>query len=357
MARLGSIAKMGYYPTPPEVVRQIRGILRFPEGRFRAIDTCCGEGDALNLLTQGISQAETFGVELDKERFKAAREKLAHVLWADSLWEFSGRRGAFQLLWLNPPYDTDESIENDNRKRLEYRFLEDHLDFLGPEGILIYIVPWDTVRSRTVTELLGSRMSDVRVYPFPYQGDENLFERFGQTVLIARRHRPSKAEQERTKGMFDKLAGTPLWKVYYAELISTDRMTEQVMVPEKGEDEATFLFRGHRFDPDPVFPKVEKSSLWQQCQRESFPALGTEGIRPLTPLREGHLAMLLASGMMNGEVASNGERLIVKGSVKKTKTVTVEEIEDGEKTVETDHYNITVRAIGFSPEPEIFNIQ
>lgn len=357
MARLESIAKMGYYPTPPEVVGQIRSILRFPKGGFRAIDTCCGEGDALNLLTQGLSQAETFGVELDKQRFHAARDKLNHVLWADSLWEFSARKGAFQLLWLNPPYDNDESMDSDNRKRLEYRFLEDHLGLLSPEGILIYIVPWDTVRSRNVAELLGSRMSDVRVYPFPCRGDKNLFERFGQTVLIARRHRPSKAEHERTKRMFEKLAKMPLWEVYYADFISTDRITEQVTVPERADDEATFIFFGHRFDPDPVFPKVERCSLWQQCQRESFPTLGAEGIRPLMPLREGHLAMLLASGMMNGEVASNGERLIVKGSVKKTKTVTVEEIEDGEKTVETDHYNITVRAIGFSPEPEIFNIQ
>lgn len=50
MARLQSIAKMGYYPTQPEVVRQIRSILRFLKGRFQAIDTYCAEGDALSQL-------------------------------------------------------------------------------------------------------------------------------------------------------------------------------------------------------------------------------------------------------------------------------------------------------------------
>jgi len=73
-------------------------------------------------------------------------------------------------------------------------------------------------------------------------------------------------------------------------------------------------------------------------------------IRPLMPLREGHLAMLLASGMMNGEVTGdNGQRLIVKGSVKTAVDKKVEETRDTISTFETTHHEITVRAICFDP--------
>ncbi len=73
-------------------------------------------------------------------------------------------------------------------------------------------------------------------------------------------------------------------------------------------------------------------------------------IRPLTPLRDGHLAMLLASGMMNGEVVGDdGQRLIVKGSVRKVQEHTVEETRESTKYVSTDRYEITVRAICFDP--------
>lgn len=60
--------------------------------------------------------------------------------------------------------------------------------------------------------------------------------------------------------------------------------------------------------------------------------------------------MLLASGMMNGEVVGDdGQKLIVKGSVKKKVEQSFEETDTVEKNIETDRYEITVRAICFDP--------
>jgi len=59
--------------------------------------------------------------------------------------------------------------------------------------------------------------------------------------------------------------------------------------------------------------------------------------------------MLLASGMMDGEVKHNGQRLIIKGSVRKEILTSYEEDDRKSTTIETDTYKITVRAITFDP--------
>jgi len=45
MARLESMAKMGYYPTPPSVVERIKTFIKIQEQTIM-LDPCCGEGNA-----------------------------------------------------------------------------------------------------------------------------------------------------------------------------------------------------------------------------------------------------------------------------------------------------------------------
>lgn len=103
MSRIAAQAKMGHYPTPPEVVEQIKELLRFSSGS-RCLDTCCGNGDALSLLTDQ-APVETYGIELDRDRAREAKGKLKKVLNCDALYETRITNNAFDLLFLNPPYD------------------------------------------------------------------------------------------------------------------------------------------------------------------------------------------------------------------------------------------------------------
>ena len=92
--RLAAQAKGGFYPTPDRVVDMIASLMRPPYGyhnasreTIRALDPCCGPGEALGRLTDLLSQAgttsvETYGVELHKERAEEAAERLDHVLSA-----------------------------------------------------------------------------------------------------------------------------------------------------------------------------------------------------------------------------------------------------------------------------------
>lgn len=103
MARLGSQAKAGYYPTPESICGQLKQMLDIEEGT-RILDPCCGNGITLAALAEGTG-AITYGLELDHERATEARTRINYLLWGDALVEMRLSQAAFGLLYLNPPYD------------------------------------------------------------------------------------------------------------------------------------------------------------------------------------------------------------------------------------------------------------
>ena len=139
--RLAAQAKMGYYPTPDEVTPIIaRYINRRRNGLIRILDPCAGEGTAVKIIGDHLT-AETYGIEIDLERGKRAKEVLTQCLVTD----YQNTRishGSFSLLWLNPPYDwatRDNEIETS--ERYERTFLRDCIPYLSPGGILVYLIP------------------------------------------------------------------------------------------------------------------------------------------------------------------------------------------------------------------------
>jgi len=333
--------KMGFYPTPVEVVEEISKMLNVAQGA-RLIDTCCGEGEALKIIAKG-NPAETYGVELDRERFLKARENLDHVLWADALHEFVSSRGAFSLLWLNPPYDTSDGGEDQERTRLEVKFLKKHWPYLQNGGVLVYIAPFMILQR--VAVFFQRRCKDLAILSFP----DKQYWNFKQVVVICVKERPRKDEATWNMDLFQAA-------IRIGENVAPDKMPTtadaglEYQVPPSKEMHEDFVFRSFRLDPDEALESLKTSPVWDKARNYVFPPAGMTNIRPLMPLREGHLAMLLASGMMNGEViGDNGQRLIVKGSVKTAADRKVEETKDTISTAETTHHEITVRAICFDP--------
>lgn len=83
--------KAGYFPTDEESIASIANLLRMPDqGNVRMLDPCCGEGTALADLRQlltvargSAAGAEAFGIELDRDRARHAKQILDRVLQAD----------------------------------------------------------------------------------------------------------------------------------------------------------------------------------------------------------------------------------------------------------------------------------
>lgn len=82
--RWAAVEKLGYYPTPDGVVDLIARWLTVPNGHYRMLDPCCGEGGALARLAAALGgSAETWGVEISPGRAEEARKKLNQVLQGD----------------------------------------------------------------------------------------------------------------------------------------------------------------------------------------------------------------------------------------------------------------------------------
>jgi len=325
---------MGYYPTPPQVASLIAAILtRNGKGGIRLLDPCAGEGSAIKEIGKSLD-AETYGIELDTDRGRIAKENLNHCLITDyAATRISNQ--AFSLLYLNPPYDW--AIRNDEvtaSGRYERTFLSDTIRYLMPNGVLIYLIPQKRL-DKTIAKILAYRFKDVKVFRFP----EAEYRAFKQIVLF---------------GVLKKRPGDDDELARYL----TDVGHCKAVVPFLGKTGCTynvspspairnFIFRTTRIDPAELEIEVGRYGLRDKINRLVKPLTLSERIKPIMPLRQGHLAQLLACGMMNGVVYDRDGRnpLLVKGITRK-EVETRTEYEDGkEKIIETDKIVITINAI------------
>lgn len=308
MARIASKAKAGFYATPESVLGHIKKALKI-EGRANFLDPCCGEGKALANLADGL-EAVTYGIELDKKRALTAKSLLDHLLYGDALTEVSCSRGVFELLFLNPPYDW---LKKDNAKseRMEYAFLRRFLYQLTTTGTLIFVIPYHVLIQ--CCGILARNFSPIKIYVFP---DEE-YQAFHQCVVVGRRN--LKIPPETVKGLRAKLfAYGRLEPEEFQKTFPPTSFMDEIRL--EGKARLVSLFRSERIDPDVWYPVVRKKSLVDTVLKQNVPRELTV-IRSLAPLQNAHLALTLASGYLDGEIADENERLVIRGIIQKDKAV------------------------------------
>jgi len=335
MARLGSPAKAGFYRTPEKVCGQLRQLLDIEE-HARLLDPCCGQGKTLASLAEGAS-CTTYGMELDHHRATEARSRLSRVLWGDSLVEARVSPASFGLLYLNPPYDY--AMTPDSRsERLEVQFLKRYHNVLQRDGWLILVIPYTVLKF--CAALLARHFEMLQVFAFP----EEEFQAFNQCVVLGRK-RPlvSKDQVQETEHGFLRLAERHPDE--FLEIVPRlEQCASPMTIPVSGGPLTTF--KSTRIDPLEAVPLVRKSGLLDDVLHDLTPRQ-CNSIRPLAPLENGHLALMLAGGYMNGEIELDGKRLVIKGVVSKTERVqSVRENASGDSTIVTrDQYVPTVKAV------------
>jgi hypothetical protein len=332
--RLAAQAKMGYYPTPPSVVSLISNILaRKGPGKIRLIDPCAGEGYALNQIGESLD-AETYGIELDTERGRKAREILTQCLITDyETTRISNQ--AFSLLYLNPPYDW--AVRNDEvsaSERYERTFLRNTIRYLIPEGILVYLIPQSRL-DKNIAKILAYRFRDVRVFRFPAEEYKSVKQLVLFGVLKKRAEPDEKLDQYLTdvglcRGIIPFL----------------DKLDCKYPVPPSPPIK-NFLFRTTQIDLRELERELNEYGLKHKINQMVSPLSLSERIRPIMPLRQGHLAQLLACGLMNGVVYDkDGQNpLVVKGITRKVVETRTEHDGGTERIIETDKIIITLNAI------------
>lgn len=185
MARRESQAVAGFFPTPPRVVEILCKAFTAGTQDIVIVDPCAGEGDAVAALRKSIrasAKAHThikmLLVEMETTRH-ATLSKLKS--WSDKaalgdFFHLKSQPRCANLLWLNPPYDTDREYG-----RLEERFLQRAQHLLVPDGLMVFIIPGYALSASAVT--LATGFSDLQCWRFPNPE----YAAYRQVVLIARR--------------------------------------------------------------------------------------------------------------------------------------------------------------------------
>jgi len=345
MARLASKAKAGFYPTPDKVCGLLKELIEIEDGA-RLLDPCCGRGKTLSNLAEG-TPGKTYGIELDHLRAVVARNKLSCVLWGDALTETRVSPASFSLLYLNPPYDYEMAL-NSKAERLEVKFLKRYTSVLQKDGWLVLVIPYTILKFCAV--ILARHFDMLQVFSFP----EDEFQAFKQCVILGRK-RPlvSKGQARKTQSSLVWLANRKA-DDFLTIAPQLDKATG-IIVPSPRGTLATF--KSWRVDPLEIIPMVHKYGLMDDILNDLVPRQ-CNSIRPLAPLENGHLALMLAGGYMNGEIELSGKRLVIKGVVRKSEKVQrVTENAAGDTTVITrDQYMPTVKAIDME-KAEMITIQ
>ena len=345
MARLESMAKMGYYPTPETLTPIIAKYLKTKEqGLIRIFDPCAGEGTALKTVGEHL-QAETYGIEIDKKRGREAQKNLTKCLITDYKAtqitpKFAG------LLWLNPPYDwAARKGELETSERYERSFLRDTIKYLIPGGVLVYLIPLKRL-DRIIARMLSYRFEQITLYKFP----EGLFEQFKQAVLFGILKKSPSSDESACEYLKD--AGTGRITIPYLPEIP-----EHIYEVPPSPTTKKFLFRTLEINPQELEEEIKQYGLGEEIQRMNTIHSLSENMTSIMPLRHGHLAQLVACGSIRGVIFDKDQKnpLIVKGITKKTVDYKIEKEGDTEKHIETDRIIITINAI--NQQGDILTIQ
>lgn len=329
MPRLESIAKAGYYPTPPTVVERIASLIHPARATaqrvVRLLDPCCGTGAASRQLADTVG-GETYGIEIERDRASEADQLLDRCLPTNALAARLGH-AAFSCLFLNPPYDYD-----DDERRLEHGFLTGLTRALCPGGLLVFIVPQR--RLAASARYLAGQYTRLSCYRFPMPE----YEGYRQVVLFGVKREAAVNDPESRQRI---------------EAWSEPGECEEL--PEAGTHAPTYdlpafpegpvLFTSMFLDPQEAAREARERGLWlSPALAERLWPAEERPVRPLMPLRRGHLAVLIAAGFLNNILLeADGQRLLVKGRTYK-ESIPVES-EDPEVEIEREVLRTSVMAL------------
>jgi hypothetical protein len=332
--RLANAMRSAFVRTPPErAVEIVRNLLAFsdppnPRGQLSrtVFDPTCGEGDLLEpCLRLGLGNAlHLFGVEIAADRADTSRSRLPDATIVTCAIEaVSVTRGSMSLVLANPPYFLEDS-----GKRAEYRIIADAGEALIPGvGIMVAIIPARSAWNKTMVNHWSRNYTHIRCWKFPDaealaggdDDEEGAFERYSQVVIIGVRREkpldaPEPAEQARLLGWQwrepKKASASPWAQGFAPPVLPASPIADPYPVPPTAgaprpelvvwrADEAVLL-RALRESGAHLTPAWKAATEWQEKSFLEEPAMPPAGFA--------HLASLLLTGVMDGEVVQGPDK-------------------------------------------------
>lgn len=332
--RLAGISKAGYYPAQPEAIEAIfPHILRGSSKQIAIADPCCGEGEALKQWADYLQcdPASVYGIELELGRADASKSLMpgSNILAPCSTFSAGCRNNSLGFIWCNPPFDTVTG----GGMRQEVKFLHHVTPWLCMGGIMAFVCPESVAWSRPVVGHFLSHFTDVRVVPFPAD-----YRPFNEVVTIGVR---STAEPSNSTWVSDVIQS----KDY-------GMRCDPLVIPETRGPGASW--RKVLPDAEELKKLIEASPLHEMLSPKSEQALAS----PPLELSKGHLALLLAAGVLDGVVRPHGEPPhVVRGTARKVKYVASSETDDdgNRTTIMRERIEMTVRVVDHTGKIKTLN--
>lgn len=311
--RLAAQVRGGFYPAHEKAVAYAASFLQAPVGEsFTILDPCAGEGAAIRQLGEllGCSATTLHAIELDDRRAECLHEALpdAQVLAPADFFGCRVSFGCFSFIWLNPPFDYSYG-----GRRVEEQFLWRATELLKPDGVLALVCPEDVVEEYSGARQYWARhYEQIRVIPFPHD-----HRPFNEVLVFGHKRQRPQAGQSEALSSWDAVLAPKDFR-YRIPPGSGPRRFEKTepTEPELQRMMASSPLRSHLMSP----PEAEVPS-------------------PPLPLGIGHVALLLASGHLDGLVHLDGKPPhVVRGTSRKQSfisDVTDTENEDGSTTTRT----------------------
>ncbi len=327
--------RLGYYAIPPTALDMVLDRLAPPKKPFAVCDPCSGEGLALKQIVGrlGCDPKLAHAVELEAGRSETLRANLpdSQVLAPASAFGCVASYGSFGLMYLNCPFDNAYG-----GGRTEHAWLQHVTPWLAPNGILVLVCPESVVDHEYmgVPRFMSEWFHSVTVLPFPAA-----VRKYKEVAVLAVK-RPRPLEEDECRKLCDKYSldwedvQAPAGHVYSIPAAGPPKRFAKV---EPTEDELAAALAAS--------PLRER---WRERPAWKLPS-------PPLALGTGHLALLLASGHLDGLVQPLGEspHLVRGTSRKKQYLVGREESETdrGESVVKTtygERMELVVRAVDLS---------
>ena len=326
--RLAAQARGGFYPVHEAAVAHAASFLQAPPGgEFTILDPCAGEGIALRRFAEllGCPTGRTYAIELDDNRAEAVRSALpgAHVLAPADFFGCRGSPNSFSFIWLNPPFD-----HGYGGHRVEEQFLGRATDWLMRGGVMALVCPESVVGGYCeIRQHFATFYDHVMIVPFPAA-----HRPFDEVIVFGhKRSRLSVDQDESTRVEAWDSVWAPRGFCYQIPPGSGPRTFQKV---------------------EPTEPELERLLAASPLRTflKSPPDIPLPS--PPLPLGIGHVALLLASGHLNGVVHPAGKTPhVVRGTSRKhafVSDVTDTENPDGSttsRTTITERIELVIRTV------------
>ena len=317
MARLPCQIKGGYYPAAPEAIREMARYVTPPtDGPPAILDPCAGQGEAIaewaSLL--GVPMDHVHAIELEENRAALCRERLpeAKVLGPCSTFGCRVSANSLSFIWLNPPFD--DAIGGGGR--VEAQFLFHVIPWLMPGGVMALACPADTVKDEGVRRMFLAGFERISVVPFPAE-----HRPYNEVVVFG----------VKRKAMIDP---SKLWWG-----LDLQECTGYTLPSAPGP----WRFEKTELTETELRAALRASPLRKHL--ESLPEIKLP--RPPLALGNGHLALLLASGHLDGLVAPDGEPPhVVRGVARKQEYLKETQVnEDSVREIYSERIEMQVRVL------------